>query len=120
MPVLSGLISEDKPKPDSAQGAAESHGSAPNPSAEPALKAIDILARDSAWKGEEFLPTAVEITLHNRGVRRSVVTRAVVTVEDSSEIDACATEGSGLPLSNKYDLTLPLDPAAGEEFRFGV
>jgi hypothetical protein len=40
-----------------------------------------------------FTPPAVEITVHNRGTRRSVITRVAVTVEDAAVIDRCAAQG---------------------------
>jgi hypothetical protein len=92
----------------------------------PALSAIDLVARDPRRVGEpsdndmHFTPPAVEITVHNRGDRRSVITRAVVTVEDSAVIKQCDSQGEPLAVSATYNLTLPLQPAVGTVVRVPV
>jgi hypothetical protein len=114
------LRSGDGSKADKPSKGIESGALVRSPSAGPALKSIDLVIRDPMWKGETLVPPAAEITVHNVGGRRSVATRLDVTVEDSAVINACHTEGGAVELSATYDLTLPLQPAAGTEFRVPI
>nr|BFE72256.1 hypothetical protein GCM10020092_055570 [Actinoplanes digitatis] len=65
-------------------------------------------------------PPSVEITVHNRGTRRSVTTRIVATVEDSAVIKQCDAQGNTVPVSATYDLVLPPRPAGGTAFQVPV
>lgn len=90
------------------------------------LNAIDLVVRDPELRGDpndtdaEFTPPAVEITVHNRGAGRSVITRVVVTVEDSAVISQCDSQGETVPVSATYDVTLPLRPDTGTVLRVPV
>ncbi|MET8150177.1 hypothetical protein ACIBSW_24210 [Actinoplanes sp. NPDC049668] len=121
------MVAGDDPAP--AAGAAISPASAiPSliPSDGPALSAIDLVVRDPQKTGEPddldapITPPSVEITVHNRGTRRSVTTRIVATVEDSAVIKLCDAQGSTVPVSATYDLVLPPRPAAGTAFQVPV
>ncbi|MEV4639970.1 hypothetical protein AB0J80_21740 [Actinoplanes sp. NPDC049548] len=68
----------------------------------------------------EFTPPAVEFTVHNGGTRRSVITRLVMTIEDSTVIEQCAADGAPVAVSASYDVTLPLRPADGTELQVPV
>ncbi|WP_041841072.1 hypothetical protein [Actinoplanes friuliensis] len=98
----------------------------PSASLGPGLEAIDLVVRDPAPDGDPadvdttFSPPAVEITVHNRNARRTVVTRVVVTVEDSAVMKQCASQGGPVGVSATYDVTLPLRPATGTEVRVPV
>ncbi|WP_106130172.1 hypothetical protein [Pseudosporangium ferrugineum] len=65
-------------------------------------------------------PPTVEITVHNRGARRTVITRVAVTVEDTAVISQCASQGNTVAVSASYDVVLPPRPSVGDVFRVPV
>ncbi|MEU7903337.1 hypothetical protein [Actinoplanes sp. NPDC049118] len=92
----------------------------------PYRDAIDLVVRDPQLTGDpgdveaESTPPAVEITVHNRGSRRSVITRIAATVEDSAVIERCDAQGGAVPVSATYDFTLPPRPANGSVLQVPV
>ncbi|WP_045746574.1 hypothetical protein [Actinoplanes rectilineatus] len=89
------------------------------------VNAIDLVARDPERtdpndKFSAYEPPPVEFTVHNRGTRRSVITRVGVTVEDSMVLRQCASQGEPLAVSASYDVVLPLEPADGTELEVPV
>ncbi|WP_199516899.1 hypothetical protein [Nucisporomicrobium flavum] len=91
-----------------------------------AVRALDLVVRDPLHTGEPddpdapLTPPAVEITVHNSGTRRSVITRVGITVEDTAVISQCGAQGNSVPVSATYDVVLPPAPAAGDVFRVPV
>ena len=94
----------------------------PSPSspATSGVRAIDLVVRDSQRSGkyasqgeDEWTQPSAEITVHNRGTRRSVINRVIMTVEDSLTIEQCEAEGGPIAVSATYDVLLPLKPHDG-------
>jgi hypothetical protein len=91
-----------------------------------AVSALDLVVRDPGSTGDPddvdapLTPPAVEITVHNRGTSRSVITRVAVTVEDAAVVSRCAAQGESVPVSATYDVVLPPHPAPGDVFRVPV
>jgi hypothetical protein len=114
------MLLGDDPSPAGKPISAPSRTQDQSVSAGSAVDPIDLVVRDPIYNDQGVTPPTVEITVHNKGAQRSVITRAVVTVEDSTLIPPCSTEGGAVPLSATYDLTLPLDPAVGTALRVPV
>lgn len=91
------------------------------------IKTVDLVLRDPRWKGgaelpgpaDARIPLTAEVTVHNRGQRRTVISRLVITVVEAKVIEACATEGE-VPISETYSFALPVDAPPGAVFRVPV
>jgi hypothetical protein len=81
-------------------------GSSSNASSarEPSLRSVDVVVRNPDH-GDQA--PRVEITTHNVGTRRVVITRARVRVDRVEPLRLCISQGD-LPLGQPYDVTLPL------------
>lgn len=82
------------------------------------VQSVDLVTRE----GDLHKPTLMEITIHNTGGARAVISRVILTARDDvTIIDKCTTEGAGgLPVSGTYDLQLPRIVSAGQEFQVPI
>ncbi|WP_139128606.1 hypothetical protein [Micromonospora humi] len=106
---------EGSADPSLSVGSTEPSASSPDT---PGLAFIDLVVRDPERTGdensqgeEEWTQPIVEFTVHNRGVRRSVITRVIMTVEESVVIEQCGSQGFPIAVSATYDVLLPLFPS---------
>lgn len=111
------------PPATSAAAAAASASAAPGPTGP---RVIDLVVRDPELTGDPndvetgiTLP-AVEFTLLNRAVQRSVTTRVMVTIEESVVVERCGAQGGELTVSGAYDVELPLRPVPGTVLKVPV
>jgi len=125
VPDWRDMLSGEEPPPAAAQ-ALRPEPSSTYPTDTSAVSALDLVVHDPRNTGDPddfdapLTPPAVEITVHNRGTSRSVITRVAVTVEDAAVIPRCDAQGGSVPVSATYDVVLPPRPAPGDVFRVPV
>jgi len=76
----------------------------------PNLMVEDLLVED--FPEDWTQSPRVQVSLHNTGVQRSVVTRAEFTVLRAAHFPLCEKQGN-LILSNSYAVVLPTNPSSG-------
>ncbi|TDC55475.1 hypothetical protein E1281_12170 [Actinomadura sp. KC345] len=78
----------------------------------PAVEVVDMLV--DTPEATESGPVALDLKIHNKGTRRTIVKRATVSIRKFSLISACFSQGGGLDVSATYGLTLPVRPTPGQ------
>jgi hypothetical protein len=97
---------------------------------QPSLKVIDLVVYNQVAKYEQLesrgeaqtkdsVPS-IEVILHNTGNRRSVITRASVTIKDRVSIEPCFTPNAELRISGNYDIELPTKSRIGQTIEVPV
>jgi type II secretory pathway pseudopilin PulG len=93
------------------------------------LEVVDLLVRNqvaqyrktrAGWVQTRDSVPSVEITLHNTGSQRSIITRARFTIQHFVPISSCVVPTSKLDVSSTYDIELPTKSSVSQTIEVPV
>lgn len=73
------------------------------------LHVVSFVVKDSGF----------EVTLHNTGDQRSIITQVILTVRRFEDLPFCNSQGA-VPLTGNYGVVIPINPAPGEVIRVPI